>query len=97
MTCTIAIPAGADIRVAMLPPHHLVLVAPPPLKADVAKFLQSGVSAVFTFDDGMNWPDQDCCRYAEQYLRAGIPICFEFGAFADALTCHRRLLQEAGR
>ncbi len=98
MSRIISAPAGADIRLASMGRHHVVMVAPPPLKAELNAFLRPGVvSGLFTFDPGMTWPDRDGCAFAQQYLKLGVPVCFQFGSMADALTCHSRLLREAGR
>lgn len=95
MSRSIALPLSADIRLCMVPPHHLVVVAPPPLKADTNVFLRPGVCGLFTFDPGLTWPDRSGCQWAEEYLKAGHPICFQFTALADALACHKRLVKEA--
>lgn len=95
MSRRIALPASADIRLCMVPPHHMVIVAPPPLRAILEEFLRPGVRGLFTFDPGVTWPNPSGCRYAEHYLKAGEPICFQFGALADALAFHKRLLREA--
>lgn len=95
MSQRIALPPLADIRLCMAPPHHLVIVAPPPLKASMDEFLRRGVRGLFTFDPGLSWPDQSGCHHAQEYLRLGLPVCFQFTALADALACHKRLVKEA--
>lgn len=94
---TIALPPGSDIRLFMLVPYSLVIVAPAPHKATTDMSTRPGLSGLFTFDPGMSWPDRSCCRYAENYLQTGSQVCFQFESLADALACHKRLLREMPR
>lgn len=90
---SISIPAGTRCRLAMRPPHHLIVTAPPPLEPTLeALFVKPSVVGVFAHDPGVAWPDRDGCRWATEYLRAGHAIAFQFETLLDALTCHKRLL-----
>ena len=91
MSRSIEIPEGADIRICTRSGMSLLIVAPPPQKADPDMFERGGISGLFTFDPGLTWPNQDGCRAASAYLKAGCPIAFIFEALRDALVCRERL------
>ena len=95
MSDTIAVPDGTDIRLVVMPPFSVVAIAPPPLKAEADLYIRpGGVSGLFTFDDGLIWPDRTCRRAAESYLAAGVPIAFQFRKLEYALVCISRLKRE---
>lgn len=90
---TIALPPGTRCRLAMRPPHHIIVAAPPPLEPTLdALFAKPSIVGLFSHDQGVTWPDRDGCRWAGEYLRAGNAIAFQFESLADALSCHKRLL-----
>ena len=95
MSRTIEVPAGSDMRLCTQGGWHFVLVASPPLQADVAMFRRPGVSGLFTFDPGLTWPDRDACRAASAYLKAKHPIAFCFERLGDALVFRKRLGEPA--
>ena len=97
MSRSIEIPAGSDMRLLMRGGLHLVIVAPPPQRADLAMFRRPGVSGLFTFDQGLAWPDRDGCHAASAYLKADHPIAFCFETLGDALICKKRLAESVGR
>ncbi len=87
----ITLPPGSDVRLCLVSPFSLVLVAPPGTKADPDMLLRSGIAGLFTFDPGLAWPDRSGCAAATAYLAAGHPICLQFEALADAMACHKRM------
>ncbi len=91
---TITIPPGCDVRLSIVAPHSLVLVAPLGVEADLGMFYRPGVAGLFTFDPGLTWPDRNGCSAASYYLTHNCPILFEFDNLADAMTCRKRLLAE---
>ncbi len=91
---TITIPPGCDIRLSIVAPHSLVLVAPPGVEAGVDMFRRPGVAGLFTFDPGLTWPDRNGCSAASHYLTHNCPILFKFDNLAGAMACRRRLLAE---
>lgn len=93
----ITIPPGCDIRLSIVAPHSLVLVAPPGVEADLGMFCRPGVAGLFTFDPGLTWPDRSGCLAATYYLSHGCPILLQFESLADAMTCRKRLLVETAR
>ncbi len=57
-------------------------------------YTPGGVSAAFTFDRDLTWPDRRCRRLTEGYLAAGVPVAYHFPNLADALECHGRMKLE---
>ncbi len=94
---TITIPPGCDVRLSIIAPHSLVLVAPPGMAADLSMLLPVGVSGVFTFDRGLTWPDRKGCSAATALLANDSPLCFQFDGLADAMAFHKRLIAETVR
>lgn len=93
----ITIPPDCDVRLSIVAPHSLVLVAPPGIEANIEMFFRPGVAGLFTFDHGLTWPDRSGCLAATYYLTHGCPICLRFDSLADAMTCRKRLLGETMR
>ncbi len=95
MSEQIAIPPDADVRILCQPPFYTVAIAPAPLTANADLFsTPGGVSAMFTFDPGLTWPDRRCRQLTEGYLANGVPVAYCFPSLADALACHARLKPE---
>ena len=95
MSSEITIPADADLRILCQPPLYMVAIAPAPLKASAELFdTPGGVSAVFTFDPGLTWPDRRSRRLTEGYLANGVPVAYHFPNLGDALACRARLKLE---
>ncbi len=86
----IDVPPGSDLRLCIVSPVSLVLVAPPGVKADLDILHRPGIAGLFTHDAGLTWPDRSGCAAATAYLAAGHPIALQFEALADAMACHAR-------
>ena len=86
----ITVPPGSALRLCLVCPISLVLVAPPGVKADLDMLCRPGITGLFTHDPGLTWPDRSGCAAATAYLAAGHPIALQFEALADAIACHAR-------
>jgi hypothetical protein len=94
-------PASCDVRITTSPnggATWAVLVAAPPLKAEIATFLRpGGLAALLTHDEGVCWPDRTGVAMAVAMLNQGGAVAFEFQCLADALRCETRLRRELAR
>ena len=96
MSTMIRIPPGADVRLSVLPP--CVIIAPAGSEASLAGLTTpGGVSAILTHEAGITWPQRSGQLLADEILRAGGTVCFEFENLADAFACRARLLREAAQ
>jgi len=88
----LTIPAGADVRLRVLPP--CVVVTP---SGGSGLATPGAVAAVLSHDPGVTWPDRRGIGLSDAVLESGGTVCFEFASLADAFTFRARLLREAGR
>ena len=91
----IVVPASYSMKVCIRPPLVFVVVAPPGVDPSPEGLMAPGSSAgLFTFDEGIAWPDPSGVVAANAYLKAGWPIALAFEEMGTALACHARLVRE---
>ena len=91
----IVVPASYSMKVCIRPPHVFVVAAPPGVKPSPEGLMEPGSAAgLFTFDQGVAWPDPCGVVAANAYLTAGWPIALAFEEMGTALACHARLVRE---
>ena len=94
----IVVPVAYSMKVCIRPPHVFVVAAPPGVDPSPEGLMAPGSSAgLFTFDEGVVWPDPSGVVAANAYLKAGWPIALAFVDMRAALACHARLRREQAR
>ena len=91
----ISVPASYSIKVCIRPPRVFVVAAPPGVEPSPEGLMGPGSAAgLFTFDEGVAWPDPSGVVAANAYLTSGWPIALAFEELGTALACHARLARE---
>ncbi len=94
----IVLPASYSLNVCIRPPHVFVVAAPPGVEPSPEGLMEPGSAAgLFTFDEGVAWPDPSGVVAANAYLKAGWPIALAFEEMGSALACHARLTGERAK
>jgi len=96
----LTLPPGGAARLYSLPTsgefRWCVMAAADPERARLESLTRrGGVSTLLTHDEGLTWPDGRGEALAMTVLARGGAVALAFTTMTDALTCKRRLEEEA--